>query len=125
MVIEQRDDEKPEGSRTLVSKKMLRIHWTDKVSTCELFRRAGVGKWIMPDVIRRQMTFLGHVIRKDDLKKVVLTGYVEGTRDRGKQGETLLTYLNKYTGTTPSEMIRQAIDRDMWIQLCSSSICFI
>ena len=28
------------------------------------------------------MTFLGHVIRKDELEKLVLTGYVEGTRDR-------------------------------------------
>ena len=85
-------------------RRMLRIPWTDKISTCEVFRRAGVGKGLMQDMIRRQMTFLGYVIRKDELEKVVLTGYVEGTRDRGKQRETLL--------------IRQAIDRDMWIQLC-------
>ena len=56
---------------------MLRIPWTDKVSTCEVFRRAGVGKWLMQDMIHRQITFLGHVIRKDELEKVVLTGYVE------------------------------------------------
>ena len=35
----------------------------------------------MQDMTRRQMTFLGHVIRKDELEKVVLTGYVERTRD--------------------------------------------
>ena len=39
----------------------------------------------MQDMIRRQMTFIGHVIRKDELEKVVLTGYVEGTRDRGNK----------------------------------------
>ena len=72
----------------------------------------------MQDMIRRQMTFLGHVIRKDELEKVMLTGYVEGTRDRGKQRETFLTYLSKHKCVQPSEMIRQAIDRDMWIQLC-------
>ena len=112
MDIEQRDYEKPGGSRTLVSKK------NDQVSTCEVFRRAGVGEGLMQDSIRRQMTFLGHVIRKDELEKVELTGYVEGTRDRGKQRETFLTYLSKQKGIQPSEMIRQAIDRDMWIQLC-------
>ena len=48
----------------------------------------------------------------------MLTGYVEGTRDRGKQRETLLTYLCKHKCIQPSEMIRQAIDRDMCIQLC-------
>ena len=89
MDIEQRDDEKLGGSSTLVSKK--RIPWTDKVSTCEVFRKAGVGKGLMQDMIRRHITFLGHVIRKDELEKVVLIGYVEGTHDRGKQRETLLT----------------------------------
>ena len=63
----------------------------------------------MQYMIRRQMTFLGHVIRKDELEKVVLTGYVEGTRDQGKQRETFLTYLRKHNGIKPSEMIRQAI----------------
>ena len=99
---------------------MLRIPWTDKVSTCEVFRRAGVGKGLMQDMIPRQMTFLGHVIRKDELEKVVLTGYVEGTRDRRKQREAFLTYLSKHKGIKPSEIIREAIDRDMWIQLCRS-----
>ena len=37
------------------------------------FRRPGVEKGLMQDMIRRQTTFLGHVIRKDELEKVVLT----------------------------------------------------
>ena len=69
-------------------RRMLRIPWPNKNSTCKVFRRAGVGKWVMQDMMRRQITFLGHVIRNDELEKVVLTGYVEGTRDRGKQRET-------------------------------------
>ena len=77
---------------------MLRIPLTDKVSTCEVLRRAGVGKRFMQDIIRRQITFNGHGIRKDELEKVVLTGYVEGTRDRGKQRETFLTYLSNHKG---------------------------
>ena len=44
----------------------------------------------MQDMILKQMTFLEHVIRKDELEKVVFTGYVEGTRDLGKQRETFL-----------------------------------
>ena len=91
-------------------RRMLRIPWMDEVSTCEVFRSAGVWKRLMQDMIRRQMTFRGHVIRKDELEKVVLTGYVEGTLDRGKQRETFLMYLSKHKGIKPSEMIRQAID---------------
>ena len=50
----------------------------------------------------------------------MLTGCVDGIRERGKQRETFLTYLSKRNVLKPSEMIRQAIDRDMWIQLCST-----
>ena len=69
MGIGPRDDEQFGGSRNWFLKIMLRIPWTDKVSTCEVFRRAVVGKGLMQDMIRRQMTFLGHVIRKDELEK--------------------------------------------------------
>ena len=68
---------------------MLRIPWTDERSTCEVIRIAGVGKGLMQNMILRQITFLGHVIRKDELEKVVLTRYVEGTRNREKN--TFLT----------------------------------
>ena len=71
---------KLEAAKHWCLRRMLRMPWTDKVSTCEVFRRAGVGKGIMQDIIGRQMMFLGHVIRKYELGKVVLTGYVEGTR---------------------------------------------
>ena len=74
----------------------------------------------MQGMIPREMTFIGHVIRKDEREKVVPTVYEEGTRDRGKQRETFLTCLSKYKGIKHSEMKRQAIDRDMWIQLCKT-----
>ena len=47
-------------------------------------RRIGAEKGLMHDMIRRQMTFLEHVICRDELDKVVLTGYVERTRNLGK-----------------------------------------
>ena len=52
--------------------------------------------------MRRQMTFLGNLIRENELTEVVLTGYVEGIRDRAKQRETLLTYLSERKGLKPS-----------------------
>ena len=118
MDIEQRDYESLEIAELWFLRRMLRIPWTDKVSTCKVLRRAVVGKGLIQDMIRRQITFLGHVIRKDELENVVLIGYVEGTRDRGKQRETFLTYLSKHKGIEPSETIHKGIDRDMWIQLC-------
>ena len=50
-------------------RRMLRIPWADRVSTCEVFHRADVGKGLIQDMIRRQIKFIGHVIRKDELEK--------------------------------------------------------
>ena len=77
-----------EASEHLFPLRMLTMPCTDKVSTCEVFCRNGVGKGLMQNIIRRQMTCLGHVIREDELEIIILTGYVEGTRDREKQRET-------------------------------------
>ena len=97
-----------EASEHRFLRRVLKITWTDNVRTCEVFRMTGIGKGLIQDMIHTQMTFLGHVIRKDVLEKVMLIGYVEGTCDRGKQIETLLTYLSKHKGIKPDEMVRLA-----------------
>ena len=51
---------------------------------------------------------LGHVIRKDDLEGLVVTGFVDGKRVRGRPRETFLTYLGKQMNKSPLEMIRMA-----------------
>ena len=42
MDIEQRDDEKLGAAEHWFIRRLLRIHWTDKVSTCEVFRTTAV-----------------------------------------------------------------------------------
>ena len=95
---------------------MLRILWTDKVSTCEVFRRAGVGKGVMQDMVRRQMPLIGHGVRKDELKKSNTNWICRRNRLSMKTNRNIfLTYLSKHEGIKPIEMTCQAIDRDMWI----------
>ena len=68
MDTDPRDDEKLGGSRTLVSKKNIQ-NTLDRVSTCEVFRRSGVEKGLMQDMISRQTTFIGLVNVKMNWKK--------------------------------------------------------
>ena len=49
------------------------------------------------DIVRRQMSFLGHVLRKEEMEHLVVTGFVDGKRARVRQRETFLTYLGKFT----------------------------
>ena len=48
----------------------------------------------LPDV-NRQVKFIGHVMREEELEKLVTTVYVEGKSARGRQREIYLTYLQK------------------------------
>ena len=92
--------------------RMLRIPWTDKVSTCEMFRRARIGKGLLQFMVRRQITFLEHLFRNNEPKDS--TNWIcEGTPNREKQRKTFLTYLSKHKGIKLNEIIRQATDSDM------------
>ena len=37
------------------------------------------------NIVRRQLSFLGHVLRKDKLEKLVVTDFVDGKPARGRQ----------------------------------------
>ena len=58
-------------------RRMMRISWTDKLTNEEVLQRAGVERKLIGE-ITRQMRFLGHVIRKDGLENLALTGKIEG-----------------------------------------------
>ena len=72
---------------------MLRISWQDRITNDEVYRRMGTVKALLWDIVRRQLSFLGHVLRKDELEKLVGTGFVDGKRARGRQRDTFLIYL--------------------------------
>ena len=61
-----------------------------------VLRRAGTHRELLNQVRRRQMAFLGHVYRKDDVERQVLTGRVQGKRDRGRQRMTFLQSLRNW-----------------------------
>ena len=57
-----------------------------------------VDRNLMKDIVKRQMEFFGHIIRKEELELV--TGFIEGKRTRFRQRKT---YLQNMKGMTPIE----------------------
>ena len=45
--------------------KNVRISWKDMVTNEELSRRVNIKHSLLVDIVRRQMSFLGHVLRKE------------------------------------------------------------
>jgi len=53
----------------------------------KVLRRAGVQQDLVGllKIIHRQISFIGHVLRKGQLEEAALTGRIEGKRARGRQ----------------------------------------
>ena len=70
------------------------------------------------------MAFQGHVYRKDDLERQVLTGRVQGRRDRGRQRMTFLQSLRNWAtiGTTSrTDFITTAERREDWRRMTADA----
>ena len=46
-------------------RRMLRISWVDRVTNEEVLERVGQGRALLGTIMRRQMEFLGHIIRRN------------------------------------------------------------
>ena len=99
--------------RDVVLRRMLRISWTEKITNAAVLRRAGTARHLMKNILERQMKFLGHVMKKESLEEVSVTGRIEGTRGRGRPQRDYLHSLCDGAGGTigPTELLRATKDR--------------
>ena len=97
----------------------MRIPWTDKLTNEEVLQRAGVERKLIGEIRTRQMRFLGHVIRKDGLENLALTGKIEGKNGRGRKRMLWMTSLNAWIAERgirhqEVELIKRARNRELW-----------
>ena len=65
-------------------RRMLKILWTDHVTNKEVLKKIGTERKLLPTVRKRQLEFLGHVMRKESVENLMLTGCIEGKKSRGR-----------------------------------------
>jgi len=92
-------------------RRMLKVSWVGKVSNAEVLRRAGVQQDLVLKIIHRQISFIGHVLRKGQLEEAALTGRIQGKRARGRQRGSLLGWLERATGFRPLDFIKMMRQR--------------
>ena len=97
-------------------RRMLKISWTDRVSNDVVLHRAGTKREIMKFIRQRQLRFLGHVMRSQQLENVCMTGRIEGQRGRGRPRVKLVDSLAKVVGggVTPAQLLRMTETRSDW-----------
>ena len=115
-------EKKLEAAEMWFMRRMQRISWTDRVTNEEVLQRVGTERNLLRTIRKRQLEFLGHVVRKEGLEDLVLTalGKIEGTRDRGRQRKTFLGSLreqvaNKWrNGIRSSDILHLTRERGRW-----------
>ena len=97
-------------------RRMMRIPWTARVTNVEVLRRGGVERCLVQKIRRRQLKFLGHIVRAEELESDCLLGRIDGTRARGRQRITYMDSILRYLaqGQTTVDVLRLARERQDW-----------
>jgi len=60
----------------------------------KVLQRANTSRNLLKVNVSRQIRFVGHVMRKNQLEAVTLTGMIEGKRARGRQRKTFMDWIS-------------------------------
>lgn len=89
-------------------RKMLRISWVKKLSNEKVLKLVKEDRSLLVTIRKRQLSFMGHVMRKNGLERLVIEGKIEGKRQRGRQRMTFLEGLASAAGCKVIELLRCA-----------------
>lgn len=102
-------------------RRMLRVPWTARRTNAEVLRMAGTSRKLVTTIRQRQLRYLGHVLRGDNLEKDCLLGTIEGTRARGRQRIKYMDGIKTLVGCNGiGEVIRLAQNREEWRSIVSN-----
>ena len=74
-------------------RRMLKISWTEFVSNKKVLGQVREEQRILASIAQRQLKVFGHIIRKNNLERLVLEGKIDGSRSRGRQRKKYLDDL--------------------------------
>ena len=77
---------------------MLRVSWTERRSNVNILETIGGRRELLAVVRRRQIAFLGHVMRADGIENLAVTGRIAGTRSRGRSRKKYLDRMKEVIG---------------------------
>ena len=81
-----------------------------KISNKCVLKIVGMERDLLVTIRKRQLKFVGHIMRKGGLKKLVLEGKVAGAQQRGRR-LNFIGGLASAVGCSAVEVLHQAADR--------------
>ena len=97
-------------------RRMLRVGRVERRSNASILESIRGRRELLAVVRKRQMTFLGHVMRADGLENLAMTGRIAGSRSRGRPRKKYLDKMKEIIGggiTTP-QLLMTTREREQW-----------
>ena len=105
----KKDKKKLESTEMWFMRRMLKVKWTEKATNDEVLRRMNNKRRILETIARRQTSFFAHVMRKEKLEQLVVTGKIPGKKSKGKQRRTIMDQIKDWAGTTSTAELMEKI----------------
>ena len=90
--------------------RMMRISWVKKISNEFVPEMVKMRRDLLVTIRKRQLKFVGHVMRKGRLEKLVLEGKVAGKRLRGRRRLNFMGGLASAVGCGTVAVLRRVAD---------------
>ena len=106
---------KLEATEMWFLRRMLKIPWTDKRTNEDILTYINTERKLMTTIKKSQWTFFGHIMRREGLQNLAVTGKIEGKRARGRQRKKYTDRLREGTEISNNiELIRSTKERRAW-----------
>ena len=104
-----------EGAEMWFFRRMLRVAWSDKKSNLDVLKMTNAQRALIGKVQKRKSTLVGHIVRKERIENLIITGKMEGKRSRGRQRKKMLDDVGNWLGMTKmTEMLEFARRKEVW-----------
>jgi hypothetical protein len=98
------------------TRKLLRISWTLKLTTEQVYRLARTSPKLLGSIKARKLSYFGHIIRlpQDCIENAIMLGHVEGYRRRGRPRINWIDNILSWSHLSGSYLIAAARNRRQW-----------
>jgi hypothetical protein len=106
-------------------RRMLNVPWTARETNESILKRTKSKRLLINTIRYRQLKFLGHIIRKGCIEHLVLSGKINGKKDRGRPRIKYLENMNLWIekqGYTKIDFLHAAQDRKNW-RIMLANVC--
>ena len=95
---------------------VLKVSWTQRIANEDTLRRMGIQLELMTTIYKRQLSFVGHIERKEGLEILCMINMMNERRGRGHPRKSYTDNLIEITGRKHSmvEFKRMMKDRSLW-----------